>query len=140
MASAIRGEPAVSRLATLFRFVMASGFAALLNFSTRIVLSEFMLYSGAIVVAFFVGMTTAFLLNRRFVFQTASQQLSWQVGWFVLINLLALVQTLAVSLLLAWQILPMLGVAWHNEEIAHAVGIVVPIITSYFAHKLITFR
>jgi putative flippase GtrA len=122
------------------RFVLAGVFAALVNFTVRIALSAFMPYGSAIFIAFFIGMTVAFLLNRRFVFQASSNSLTRQTAWFVTINLFALVQTLAVSLLLARVLLPMLGLAWHNEEIAHAAGIGVPIVTSYLGHRRLTFR
>jgi len=58
----------------------------------------------------------------------------------VAVNMLALLQTLLVSLLLARIVLPKLGVSWHSEEIAHAIGIAVPIVTSYIGHQRLTFR
>lgn len=133
-------KPAPGRLPTPLRFMLAGAFAALVNFTARIALSAFMPYGSAIFIAFFIGMTAAFLLNRRFVFQTSSNSLTRQATWSVAINLFALVQTLAVSLLLARLLLPMLGLVWHSEEIAHAAGIGVPIVTSYLGHRRLTFR
>jgi len=126
-------------LPTPMLFVLASGTAAAVNFGARIALNVFVPYSVAIVIAFFCGMTTAFALNRRFVFRDASNSLGQQVGWFVAINLLALLQTLGVSLLLA-ELLPRIGMDWHAHEIAHAAGILVPIFTSYAGHRRWTFR
>jgi putative flippase GtrA len=45
-----------------------------------------------------------------------------------------------VSLLLARWLLPAAGVEQHVEAIAHAFGVAVPVITSYFGHRLATFR
>lgn len=126
-------------LPTPLRFVLASATAAAVNFNARMVLSTFLPYSIAIVIAFFCGMTTAFLLNRQFVFLEASNRLHQQIAWFVAINLLALVQTLGVSLLLA-ELLVRIGMDWHTREIAHAAGILVPIFTSYAGHRRWTFR
>jgi len=78
--------------------------------------------------------------SGRFVFQSATHGLHHQVFWFVIVNLFALLQTLAVSLLLADFALPYVGVTWHAETIAHAVGIAIPIFTSYLGHKRLTFR
>jgi putative flippase GtrA len=125
---------------TPVKFLLASGAAAVLNFCARIAFSVFVPYTVAIVLAFGLGMATAFVLNRQFVFSGSTNRLHQQVLWFVAVNLLALVQTLLVSLLLARIVLPKLGVTWHSEEIAHAFGIAVPIFTSYIGHQRLTFR
>jgi putative flippase GtrA len=128
------------RWATPFRFVLAGMIAALANFAARIALSVFLPYSIAIVIAFLIGLGVAFVLNRKFVFEGASSRLRQQLFWFVVVNLIGLAQTLAVSLFLARVLLPLLSVTSYPEEIAHATGIVVPIFTSYLGHKYWTFR
>ena len=66
---------------------------------------------------------------------------SWQATAFtVLVNVLAVLQTLAVSLILARLVLPWLDVRAHREEIAHLVGVCVPVFTSYLGHKYWTFH
>lgn len=120
-------------------FLLISGFAAALNFGSRIVFSHFMPYPAAIFLAFCVGLSTAFVLGRLFVFQHAARPLHEQIVFFVLVNLLGLGLTLGVSLLLARWLLPSLGVVSHVEEIAHAAGIAAPILTSYFGHKHFSF-
>jgi len=129
-----------SPVSTPIKFVFAGAVAAAVNFCARIVLSHFVAYSTAIVLAFLLGLVTAFLLNRQFVFRGATNRLHSQILWFVAINLLALAQTLLISLLLARIVLPELGIAWHREEIGHAFGIAVPIFTSYLGHLRLTFR
>lgn len=121
-------------------FLIAGGTAALANFLARIAFSAVLSYVPAIVLAFCVGLLTAFVLNRAFVFRDAQTHMRHQVLWFVVINLLALGQTIVISLLLARWLLPWLGVQWHVETIAHAVGVVVPVVTSYIGHKRLTFR
>jgi putative flippase GtrA len=125
---------------TPVKFVLASGVAAAVNFCARVAFSMFVPYTVAIVLAFGLGMAVAFVLNRQFVFSGSTNRLHQQALWFVAVNMLALVQTLLVSLLLARILLPKLGVTWHSEEIAHAVGIAVPILTSYIGHQRLTFR
>lgn len=127
-------------LPTPVRFVLAGGTAAAVNFLSRVLLSPYIPYALAIVLAFFIGFATAFLLNRRFVFPEATRGLSHQVFWFAAVNLLALLQTLAVSLLMVEFVLPYAGITWHAESIAHALGILVPIFTSYLGHKRLTFK
>ncbi|WP_312326626.1 GtrA family protein [Stenotrophomonas sp.] len=120
-------------------FLVAGGIAAAVNFGSRIILSEWMRYVPAIVIAYCLGMVTAFILNRLLVFQEAANALKHQIAWFVLVNLAAVVQTIAISLVLARWLLPVLGVDFHNETLAHAVGVAVPVVTSYFGHKYLSF-
>jgi putative flippase GtrA len=61
-------------------------------------------------------------------------------GYFILVNLVAVAQTWAISMLLLHWVLPWLGVNAYAREIAHAVGVVVPVFTSYLGHKHLSFR
>jgi putative flippase GtrA len=121
-------------------FLVAGGTAALANFGSRILLSTVLPYVPAIVLAYLVGMLTAFVLNRAFVFRDAGTRLHHQALWFVAINVAAVAQTVAISLLLSRWLLPALGMTWHVETVAHAVGVVVPVLTSYLGHRHFTFR
>lgn len=123
------------------RFLVVGGFAAAANFGSRFVFSLGVSYETAVTLAWCVGITTAFTLSRLYVFEGARHGSVWrQFAGFTLVNLFALLQTLAVSLgLLHWG-LPALGIERHAEAIAHAFGIVVPIFTSYFGHKHLSFR
>ncbi|WP_257386308.1 GtrA family protein [Tahibacter caeni] len=121
-------------------FVAVSGFAAAANFGSRIAFSQFMPYVPAIVAAFCIGLTTAFVLNRRLVFRDSTRSVHQQALWFTLVNLFALVQTIVISLLLARHALPALGMTAHADTIAHAVGVATPVLTSFFAHKHLSFR
>lgn len=120
-------------------FLIAGGFAAAANISSRMLLGHWLPYITSIVVAYCLGMMTAFALNKWFVFGQADNRLRHQVLWFIAINLAAIVQTLVVSLLLAHWPLPALGVHFHNESITHAVGVLVPVVTSYVGHKRLSF-
>ena len=123
-----------------FLFLAAGGLAAGVNFGSRIVLGHWMSYVPSIVIAYLLGMITAFTLNKLFVFNQASNQLHHQVMWFVAINLAAVLQTVVISLLLARWLLPLLGIDFHNETIAHGIGVAVPVLTSYIGHKHFSFR
>jgi len=122
------------------RFVLVSGVAALVNLGTRIACSLVMLYPAAIAVAFCAGLSTAFVLNRLFVFDRPTIPLREQLLWFSAVNLFALAQTMAASLLLEYWLFPAIGLHWHSETVAHAIGIVLPIATSYVGHKRLSFR
>jgi putative flippase GtrA len=122
------------------RFVFVGGFAALVNFLSRIAFSVFLSYPVAIVLAYLVGMATAYLLNRKFVFGAGRRGYAREIYYFALVNVLAVLQTLAVSLILARLVLPWLGVRAYPDEIAHFVGVCVPVFSSYLGHRYWTFH
>jgi putative flippase GtrA len=121
-------------------FLLTGGTAAAVNFGSRILLNRWMDYSAAIVVAYLIGMATAFVLARLFVFKQSTQALHRSAGFFVLINVFAIFQTWLVSIILARHLLPALGVNRFVPEIAHAIGVMVPVFSSYLGHKRWSFR
>lgn len=120
-------------------FLLVGGLAAAVNFGSRIAIDAVLDYVPSIIVAYCLGMVTAFVLNRAIVFKSANNALHHQAAWFVAINLLAVLQTILVSLALARWLLPGMGLEQHAETIAHAVGVAVPVVTSYFGHKYLSF-
>lgn len=94
----------------------------------------------AIMLAYLTGMVTAFLLAKWFVFKQSKQSFSRSVILFTAVNVLAVMQTWLISMGLALYVLPHMGVKTYLNEIAHALGVVVPVFTSYFGHKHFSFR
>lgn len=120
-------------------FLLTGGIAALVNFLSRILYSQWMGFSLAVVLAYLTGMVTAYVLARAFVF-TGAHPLSRSVVYFSLINLVAILQTWGVSVLLLRYALPAFDVNRFAPELAHAIGIMVPVFTSFLGHKHLTFR
>ena len=42
--------------------------------------------------------------------------------------------------MLVVQLFPAIGMAFHPEAIGHAIAILAPALTSWFGHRLLTFR
>lgn len=122
------------------KFLLAGGIAAGANFGSRFLYSFALSYEAAIVAAYITGMIVAFVLMRGHVFDARRGSIGPQAGKFVGVNLLAVAQTLAISLFLARWLLPAIGVVQQVEAIAHLVGVLVPVVTSYFGHKMLTFK
>ena len=120
-------------------FLLTGGVAAAANVVSRAVFGLVMPYELAVTVAYLVGMTTAFLLARIFVFSGSGRSLHVEYGRFALVNVAALVQVLAVSVLLARVVFPAVGLAWHAEIIAHVIGVLSPVLASYQGHKRFSF-
>lgn len=121
-------------------FLVVGGVAALANILSRAGLNLVMPYVPSIVLAYIVGMITAFVLNRALVFTSADNRLHEQAAWFIAVNLAAVAQTVLVSLALDRWIFPAMGFTWHAATVAHIVGVVIPVFTSYFGHKHLSFR
>jgi len=121
-------------------FICSGGIAAVANFLSRIFLNNFLSFSISILIAYCIGMVVAYILMKFYVFKSSKNTNRKSSLYFFLINLLAVLQTWAVSLYLANYLLPGLNVQHNINELAHAVGVVIPVITSYYGHKLITFK
>jgi putative flippase GtrA len=121
------------------RFLVAGAVAAGVNVLSRIILNHFLSYDLSIVGAFIIALTTGFALNRAMVF-TAEGSIVGQYSRFALVNLLALAQVWLVSISLARWGLPALGFVQHAETAAHVIGVLSPVLTSYWAHRHFTFR
>ena len=131
---------AVAVPSQFLRYLAAGGVAAAANYLSRFAFSAWFTFETAVVLAFFVGLATGFVLMRQFVFDGAGKPVAPQAAKYVMVNLVALVLTVGVSSLLARWLLPALGVDRHVEAIAHAFGVAVPVLTSYFGHRMATFR
>lgn len=121
-------------------FVIVGATAALFNFASRLVFDIWLSFSVSIVLAYMVGMLTAFSLSRIFVFKGSILSVQQSAMYFTLVNILALMQTWLVSLGMAYYVLPAAGIDYRVKEISHAVGIVVPVFTSFLGHKYFSFR
>ena len=120
-------------------FLVTGGLAACVNFGSRILYNRWLDFSASVVLAYLTGMVTAFLLARAFVFRDGSQSVQKSAMIFALVNLVAVLQTWGISMAL-YYLLPLAGLTRHVPELAHAVGIMVPVFTSYIGHKKYSFK
>jgi putative flippase GtrA len=121
------------------RFIATGGTAAIVNVVSRYALSFMLSYQISIVIAYLIGMTTAFALAKWFVFAQSGRSSSNEYIRFALVNVVALIQVWAVSMVLDIFIFPMIGWEWNAQTLAHIIGVASPVITSYYGHKLFTF-
>ena len=121
-------------------FLVCNTFAAGVNFGSRILFSMLVRYEVAIVFAYCCGILTAFTLNKFFVFDAKKGKTGKQLLGFVLVNILGLALTLLFSLLFRNVIFPQIGFSFYPDEIAHFIGIAIPVFTSFLGHKYFSFR
>ena len=121
-------------------FLITGGIAALINIASRIGFSQVLRFELAVLAAYAIGMVTAYELARRYVFLQTKQSVKRSFAAFALINLAAVLQTWLVSIGIRSWLFPIIGVAALVDLIAHSFGVVVPVITSFFGHKYVSFR
>lgn len=121
-------------------FLVTGGIAALVNIGSRIFYNIWLDFSISIIFAYLTGMITAFVLAKQFVFHRSQQPLHRSASWFVLVNGVAILQTWVISVSFAYYVLPFFGVVLFAKELAHCIGVVVPVFTSYVGHKKFSFR
>jgi putative flippase GtrA len=122
------------------QFLLVGGLAALVNFLSRIFINNFVSYSTSVVLAYVVGMTTAFILSKYFVFEQSGRHHLHELRDFTIVNLVAIPQVWGISVGLAGYVFPAIGYTFYAPEAAHLIGLAVPAVTSYFGHKYFSFR
>jgi putative flippase GtrA len=132
--------PPMTEPARFIRFLLTGGIAAGVNVLSRWLLDFVVIYEVAIGLAYFMGMTTAFVLARMFVFEAEADDTKGQYVRFALVNVVAFIQVWCISVGLARVVFPVMGLTWQAETIAHVIGVVSPVVTSYLAHKRFSFR
>ena len=120
-------------------FLVTGGIAALVNIFSRVAFSLIMPFSVAVVFAYLAGMITAYVLAKFLVFERRNRSVIHEFARFALVNVVALAQVWGVSMLLAAIVFPAAAFTWHAETVAHVIGVLSPVVTSYFLHRGYTF-
>ena len=128
-----------SDMTSLGKFLVTGGISALLTVAIRAAMSLFMNFEYAVALSYIVGMTIAYALSRTFVF--IDHDISVQNGYvrFALVNVMSFCIVWSVSVGLEKVLFPMVHLHWHDELIAHCIGVASPALPSYFAHRRFTF-
>ena len=113
-------------------FLVTGGIAAIVNFFSRILFNLYWSFSTSVILAYLAGMCTAFFLAKLFVFKESTQSIHRSAVIFALVNVVAVAQTWGISMGLDYYILPGLGVTRFTPEIAHATGVLFPVIICFF--------
>jgi putative flippase GtrA len=125
--------------ARFIRFMATGGVAAIVNIVSRYLLNSLMSFASAVAVAYLFGMVTAYVLGRMFVFERSGRPVADELWRFTLVNAFAAVQVWMISVGLAEYAFPAAGFSWHPLDVAHLVGVGVPVFTSYLGHRHFSF-
>ena len=118
-------------------FLICGGFAAFVNFSSRIFFSIFLDLYISIIFAYILGMITAYYLFKNFVFVSLQGNKGGSPLSFVFVNVIALLQIYLVTVLSK----DIFYKFFDNEYLylAHGLAILTSVFSSYWLHKNFTF-
>jgi putative flippase GtrA len=119
-------------------FVFVGITAAFMNWAARFVFNMWMSFPVAVLLAYGIGMASAFELNRRFVFPASPRPLHKQARVFVLTNLAFLPVVWGASIYLK-SLLSEFGVMRYSEGIAHGLALTIPVLITFLVYKFIAF-
>ncbi len=120
------------------KFLFVGATAALANWISRIILSFWMSFSLAISAAYLVGMTSAFLLNKKFVFPNSPRPIQKQIRDFTLTNLVAFPLVWLMSIQIR-NFLQSVGMTSYSEALAHMLALSIPTVVSFLIYKFLAF-
>jgi putative flippase GtrA len=84
---------------------------------------------------------TAFFLSKKFVFLTETRHGSRQQFLrFAPVNVFAAAQVWGISIGWADYVFPALDMSYLRHDLAHLIGVVFPVFTSFLGHKYFSFR
>jgi putative flippase GtrA len=122
------------------RFLLFGGLAAALQWSSRFAFDVYFSYSISVILAYGVGLSCGFILNRAFVFQAGQTKSGHQLAYFVLINLAGLPLVWWLSLLLGEQLLPRFMMHDMAKALGNGMAILSPVAINFILHKFVTFQ
>jgi energy-coupling factor transport system substrate-specific component len=124
----------------LLAFLICGTLAAAVNWFARMILSLWMPFGPAVVVAYAIGMLAGFILYKRYVWKVSERSLIGQITAFIAVNIAVagLVLITALALVALGELVT--GRSAIIEALAHGVAIAVGAAANYVAHREITFR
>lgn len=123
-----------------FAFAFVAGTAAGMNLVSRVLYSLVLPFEIAVCAAYATGMVYAFLMYRRFVFGRSGGGMNREIRGFLMVQAASFAQVWVVSTLLLHHVLPAFHIVAYRESLAHLLGVLSPVLVSYYGHKLISFR
>ena len=121
-------------------FILTGGFSAIINLTSRIIISNFLRFEISVLIAYLIGMITAYYLAKKYVFLNIKKSYKKSFPIFALVNLVAVLQTFFISKYIRLFLINISNNFMIIDFISHLCGVIFPIFSSFFGHKYITFR
>ena len=121
-------------------FIITGGTSAIINILSRMFLSNFFRFEIAILISYGIGMITAFLLAKRYVFLNSNKSTRKSFPAFALVNLISVLQTFFVSIFIKNWLMIFFDNLSFIELISHTCGLGILVFTSFYGHNYISFK
>ena len=123
----------------LILFILTGGLSAIINLSSRIIISNFLRFEISVLISYFIGMITAYYLAKKYVFLNVKKSYKKSLPIFALVNFVAVLQTFFISKYIRIWVMNIFNNLMIIDFISHLCGVIFPIFSSFFGHKYITF-
>ena len=120
-------------------FLLTGGFSAIINLSSRIIISNFIRFEISVLIAYLIGMITAYFLAKKYVFLNIKKSYKKSFPIFALVNFVAVLQTFFISKFIRIWLINIFNNLLIIDFLSHLCGVIFPIFSSFFGHKYITF-
>ena len=120
-------------------FLITGGFSAIINLSSRIIISNFLRFEISVLISYFIGMITAYFLAKKYVFLNVKKSYKKSFPIFALVNLVAVLQTFFISKYIRIWLITIFNNLMMIDFVSHLCGVIFPIFSSFYGHKYITF-
>lgn len=119
-------------------FLAVGATAASLHWLARFILSIWFPFSFAVALAYFIGIATAFELNRKYVFPVSVRPAQKQARDFVIVNVLFFPIVWGSSILIRRFLIEVWD-ARYADGMAHALAIMIPVFMTFLIYKFVAF-
>lgn len=120
-------------------FLAVGVLAAFLHWLSRIILSNWVSFSTAVILAYAIGMVVAFSLNSFFVFPKSKKPKRRQAIDFLIVNLAFLPVVWSASMALE-QAFRSIGMTAYTQAVAHGMAVAIPTLATFLIYKFFAFR
>lgn len=120
-------------------YLMTGGFAAFVHWTSRIVLNNWLSFSVAVVISYFIGMFTAFIINSFFVFPYSRKKRILQARDFFIVNIIFFPVVWSFSIIIN-SLLKHINFNFYVNEVSHGIAVSVPMFITFLIYKFFTFR
>jgi putative flippase GtrA len=132
--------PLVSIYASLqfIKYLLCGGLSSLVHITARLILSQYVSFSWAVFLSYFVGMPVALLLYRAFVFEGRKGKAGRQFLLFSITYFGFLPVTWGLSVVAEAPLVRLMPIG-RAQLLAHLAGVAGPVMLNFAYNKFVTF-
>ncbi len=112
--------------------------AAIIHWISRIIINLYFSFNLSVLLAYFFGILSAYILNRIYVFPNSNKPMYEQIYKFLIINLSFLPIVWFCSIFI-YSLLLKISISFYPEAIAHGIAVSLPMLITFILYKFLAF-